>query len=244
MKAYYDNTLFYQEVNIGFQGDNGMNIPIDHTILEKSEEEMTTDETPLDKFEFCDQWHYYYHPGTGDDYSKDSFEKFATIDTIYELWSFFKIIKNITHGLHFLVKNDLSPCWDDPVNSHLWWIKRKNISHEDACNAWADLAISAVGLSIFKDFQIHMNTINSVSVSYKDGDYVFKIMMNTKIDDHTLYNTIPLGKNFSFDFVKGGRLIENTGGKKKDENKPKKYTKKCKNFSPKKNYRQPLKVVN
>jgi len=246
MKVYYDNTLYYQEVNIHFQTENGENAKIDHTFLNRTEEELFQDGIPSEELEFAHSWVYYYHDGTGDDYSKESFEKLAVIDSVYELWDFFKQIKNVQDGLSFLVREGVSPCWDDPINSHLWWIKRKNLSPEEACGAWADLAISTVGISVFKNHKEYLDTINSISVAYKDGDYVFKIMMNSKVDDPSLYNTISLGKDFNFDFIKGGRLIENTGGKKKENN----YVKKtngggsCKKFSPKKNYRKPLKQVN
>lgn len=244
MKLYYDNTLDYDEINLNFLNDKKEPIEIDHSFFELSEEELYNGDLPLERLELADTWIYYCHDGSSTDYSKEAFEKVFEIDTVYELWEAFRIIKNVQFGMHFLVRKGVSPCWDDPVNSHLWWIKRKNLNAEEACNAWSDLAISAVGLSMFKDSSKQASTVNNVSVSYKDGDYVFKIMLNSKVDDPELYKTINMGKNFTFDFVKGGRLIENTGGKKTNENKPKKSYKNCKNFSPKKNYRQPLKAVN
>ena len=81
-------------------------------------------------------------------------------------------------------------------------------------------------------------------------DALHKYLTEEKLD--VLGNPLPKNdteidwdaKDFTFDFVKGGRFIENTGGKKNNENKTKKNYKNCKKISPKKNYRQPLKMVN
>ncbi len=55
----------------------------------------------------------------------DSFKVVFELNTVYDLWDAFNQIKTVQNGKHFIVRDDISPCWDNPENSHLWWIKRK-----------------------------------------------------------------------------------------------------------------------
>ena len=243
MKVYYDDTFVYQPVYMSKQNEQGQHLQIDHTVfLSMTEEECL--ENRGNELELEHTWYYWSHDMDDDNWSEETFEKHFEITTIYELWKVLNYIKNVQLVMHFLVREGTSPCWDNPDNSHLWWIKRRNICGEEALYAWMDLAIAVTGLGVFKNQEDYSDTINNISVSHKDGDYVFKIMLNKRVEDPSLYNSIKIGKEFTFDFVKGGRFIENTGGKKNNENKPKKKYKNCKNPSPKKNYRQPLKIVN
>jgi hypothetical protein len=243
MKVYYDDTFVYQPIYLAHQNEEGQNTQIDHTVfLSMTEEEIL--EKKCNELELEHTWYYWSHEMDNEDWSEETFEKHFEISTVYELWKVLNYIKNVQLAMHFLVREGTSPCWDNPDNSHLWWIKRRNICGEDALDSWMDLVIAVTGLGVFKDQEHYSDTINNISVSYKDNDYVFKIMMNKDVGDPSLYNNIKIGKDFTFDFVKGGRFIENTGGKKNNENKIKKNYKNCKKISPKKNYRQPLKMVN
>ena len=243
MKVYYDDTYVYQPMYMSKQNEEGQFVSIDHTVfLSMTEEEIL--ENRGDELELEHTWYYWSHDMDDDNWSEETFEKHFEITTVYELWKVLNYIKNVQLLMHFLVREGTSPCWDNPDNSHLWWIKRRNICVEEALYGWMDLVIAVTGLGVFKNQEDYSDTINNISVSHKDGDYVFKIMLNKRVEDPLLYNNIKIGKEFTFDFVKGGRFIENTGGKKNNENKPKKKYKNCKNNSPKKNYRQPLKIVN
>ena len=243
MKVYYDDTFVYQPIYMSTQNEEGQQSQIDHTVfLSMTEEEIL--EKKGNELELQHTWYYWSHDMDDDNWSEETFEKHFEITTVYELWKVLNYIKNVQLVMHFLVREGTSPCWDNPNNSHLWWIKRRNICGEEALCAWMDLVIAVTGLGVFKNQEDYSDIINNISVSHKDGDYVFKIMLNKRVEDPSLYNNIKIGKEFTFDFVKGGRFIENTGGKKNNENKPKKKYKNCKNPSPKKNYRQPLKIVN
>ena len=243
MKVYYDDTFVYQPVYMSTQNEQGQHLQIDHTVfLSMTEEEIL--EKRGNELELQHTWYYWSHDMDDDNWSEETFEKHFEITTVYELWKVLNYIKNVQLVMHFLVREGTSPCWDNPDNSHLWWIKRRNICGEEALCAWMDLVIAVTGWGVFKNQEDYSDTINNISVSHKDGDYVFKIMLNKRVEDPSLYNSIKIGKEFTFDFVKGGRFIENTGGKKNNENKPKKKYKNCKNPSPKKNYRQPLKIIN
>jgi len=233
VKLYYDNGETIQTVYASFKdGENGQ---LNYKFLRMTEEQIS--ELPSEDLKFAHKWVYYHHDNDDDDWSEESFVKVFEISNLYELWKVFTFLETVQRGIHFLVREGTSPCWDNPINSHLWWIKRKNQTDNEACCAWADLAISVIGLRIFKDFESHKDVINGISISYKDNDAVFKIMLNKKIDDPKMYNSISLGTDYIFDFIKGGRLIENTGGKKEN-------ILKNKNYSPKKNYRKPLRAVN
>lgn len=244
MRVYYDVGCQYQRIDWkSWEDKDGKVVNVDHTFLNIPEEDI--DIYRLRDYELHHNWIYYHHDDD-DDWSLDSFKVVFELNTVYDLWDAFNQIKTVQNGKHFIVRDDVSPCWDNPENSHLWWIKRKKMSISEAMCAWTDLTMCATGLCIFKekDNTFYQDAVNSISVSYKDGDYVFSIMLNKNIDDPSVYNTIKMGNDFSFDFVNGGRLIENTGGKKKENYAKKTYGGGCKKFSPKKNYRQPLREVN
>ena len=243
MKVYYDDTYDWRPAYLSHPIENGETQQLDHTTFLSMTEEQILD-LGLNNLELQHTWYYWSHTMDNEDWSEETFEKHFEVTTVYELWKVLNCIKNVQAVMHFLVREGTSPCWDSPDNSHLWWIKRRNISGEEALFAWIDLVIAVTGLGVFKNKEEYSDTINNISVSHKDGDYVFKIMLNKRVEDPSLYNSIKIGKEFTFDFVKGGRFIENTGGKKINENKPKKKYKNCKNHSPKKNYRQPLKMIN
>lgn len=213
----------------------------DRAIMESRQQEMNKENQEFynQSYPLAYTWVYWIHSADSDDWSDESFTKVFSFSTIEDFWRLFNNIKCVTNGLHFLMREGVSPCWTNPVNSHLWWIKRTNLSYNEAYNVWLDLSMHVIGDMLFKTGEENGDSVNGISVSYKNGDYVFKILINKKIDNPELYNSIELGE-FTFDFISGGCFIENTGGKKNYGNRS------CRNSIKRSNNRQPntLKIKN
>lgn len=114
-------------------------------------------------------WTLWFH------YNKDtnwSLERYQNIFQTKELVPFCQLLKcgiNFSDGIYFLMRDHITPRWEDPANAKgcLWSFK---IKRESIKEAWNELCIRIVGETFTRSLEV-----NGISVHPKYNCYIIKI---------------------------------------------------------------------
>lgn len=87
-------------------------------------------------------WNLWYHHEK-DNWKLSGYKKFYTIKTIGDFWRFYNnwhVIGGITNKHYFLMRDNVTPMWEDPenINGGCWSFK---VHEEQASDLWEDLSV-------------------------------------------------------------------------------------------------------
>lgn len=91
------------------------------------------------------KWNLWFHHEK-DNWKISGYNNFYEIKTVGEFWSFYNNwnkVGNVTNKHFFIMKEDITPIWEDPINIYggCWSFK---INEEHAGDLWEDLSVYLV----------------------------------------------------------------------------------------------------
>lgn len=130
------------------------------------------------EYTFKNEWNVWYHHSLND-WSINGYNKIFTIKTIKDFWDFHNNINCIggINNVHFfLMKNNISPIWEDPHNKNggSWSML---IPLEQAYNMWEKIAIDMVNSTLLGNYS---SSITGMSINQKNNVSIIKIWNNNK----------------------------------------------------------------
>ena len=126
-------------------------------------------------FHTCNNnWTLYSHLPHDTDWSINSYQKIDKIIYIEQLISIFKVIPDtmIKNCMLFIMKNDISPLWEDENNRNGGCFSYK-ISNNDVPNVWKNLCYLLVGETLSKK----KANITGITISPKKNFCIIKIWL-------------------------------------------------------------------
>lgn len=157
---------------INLEDDDIINVDVD----------IITDKNHIDKisgniYKFHNTWNLWYHHHKNN-WKIDGYRNIFNITTICDFWNLFNNFELIggIHNMHyFIMKNNIQPIWEHPLNKNggCWSFK---IPSEIAFNLFTKLSIYMVGETLTPNSDI----INGISICLKNPTTsVIKIWNNT-----------------------------------------------------------------
>ena len=144
----------------------------------------------MEELKLEDKWVLWYHRVDDEDWSLKSYQKLTTLSTIEDFYKMANSIKNISAGMFFIMKEGITPLWEDERNvKGGYWSYKVNKS---LCNkVWFELTASLIGKTLTADIN-HYKYINGISFSPKINNCIFKIWNNDKriSDNYIISNSI------------------------------------------------------
>lgn len=121
-------------------------------------------------------WTLWFHKIDDTNWDKESYIKIKKFNTLEEYFDLVKQIKDFTHGMFYLMKEDLFPSWEDEnnINGGYWSFKIYKINSNDA---WIQLSFALIGNTLCKNEET-FNNINGISISPKYSNCIIKILNN------------------------------------------------------------------
>ena len=142
----------------------------------------------IDKNKLDFKWTLWYHDPDDKKWDLNSYIKISTFTTLEEILTYYDEIKIFTHGMFFVMKENIPPIWEDPANIKggiMTYKLLKNISNK----VWEELSMSLVGGSLTDDYTY----INGISISPKINNCIIKIW----IKDSTMMNSIKFNNDIN-----------------------------------------------
>jgi len=134
---------------------------------------------------FDSKYTLWYHSITEKSWAKDSYINLCqdftekNVDSSDKLGAVYgKLNNNFNAGMFFLMKNDILPLWEDPVNINggYWSLK---IPKKKSSEIWVKLSAVFVGNQLFNNEQDVKNT-TGISISPKISNCVIKIWLSRR----------------------------------------------------------------
>lgn len=136
-----------------------------------------------------DKWTLWFHLSNHTDWSISSYKKIYTFDT---LESCIRLVENLNNiiiekAMLFLMKDNIKPIWEDPLNRKGGSISYK-ISIELVSEVWKKLIYYLVGNTLTDDYLL--KNINGISVSPKKNFCIIKIWIGDilNINESEIYD--------------------------------------------------------
>lgn len=131
-----------------------------------------------------DSWNLYFHNPDDNDWTINSYIMIGTVTTV-EDWckanlAFCDIWQK---GMFFLMKQDIMPLWEDPMNKEGGCFSFK-VNKNETSLYWFDIVCDTLANKLGKDEKINEN-ITGVSITPKRNYCIVRIWLSTK-----KYNTI------------------------------------------------------
>ena len=123
-----------------------------------------------DNFDLKSKWVLWFHKVNDNNWSIESYSKIFEINTYFDILFVVKEIENITSGMFFLMKEGISPIFEDinNVNGGYWSMR---ITKKDAFSFWEKIIYNLCLDTITNNDGL----INGISVSPKINNCIFKI---------------------------------------------------------------------
>ena len=129
--------------------------------------------TEIKNFDLKHKWVLWFHKVNDNNWSLDSYSKVIDVKTYYDILFILKDIVNITSGMFFLMKEGISPIYEDPknINGGYWSLR---ITKKDSFDYWDKIIyyICIENLMIDNKYEEHLN---GISISPKINNCIFKI---------------------------------------------------------------------
>ena len=121
-------------------------------------------------------WTLWFHDPDSKNWSKESYIKIYTFNTIEGFWSIFNQIPkiNIHSGMFFLMKENIFPLWEDEQNNKGGYWSYK-VSKKESPDAFLDLLKTIITEKCCLN---KPEIINGASISPKKGFCIIKIWNN------------------------------------------------------------------
>lgn len=133
------------------------------------------------------KWHIWYHHEK-DNWELSGYKNIYEINTVGDFWRLYNNwnkLKGINAKHYFLMKNNITPLWEDPdnINGGCWSFK---VSDTDAENLWTELSCYIVCNQLIED----SNDIIGLSICLKKNNFsVIKVWnKNSKNNSLSLIN--------------------------------------------------------
>jgi len=135
---------------------------------------MDTDKnTIMENFDLKNKWILWFHKVNDNNWSIDSYSKVFEIKTYYDIIFILKEIDNITAGMFFLMKEGISPIFEDEnnINGGYWSLR---ITKKDSYDFWHKIVyyLCLENITVNDNYN---ELINGISVSPKINNCIFKI---------------------------------------------------------------------
>jgi translation initiation factor 4E len=123
-----------------------------------------------DNFDLKSKWVLWFHKVNDNNWSIESYSKIFEINTYFDILFVVKEIENITSGMFFLMKEGISPIFEDTnnINGGYWSMR---ITKKDAFTFWEKIIYNLCLETITNNDSL----INGISVSPKINNCIFKI---------------------------------------------------------------------
>ena len=131
---------------------------------------------PLD-YLLNSKWSYYFHNIKDNNWKLDSYQHIYTFTNIEEFWRLFNIHPKYSFGFFFMMRDGISPIWEDEsnINGGYWSFKiPKETSHE----IWLKLCSYTIGEQICTNVTDSLQ-INGISISPKKVGEKLNEVINT-----------------------------------------------------------------
>jgi hypothetical protein len=138
---------------------------------------MTTDDF------LHDSWTVYFHDPDDSNWTLQSYDRLADISSLEDFWGIHTpLLPVIVHGMFFVMRENVFPCWDDAANINGGCVSAK-VSMEFVPALWDELLKRMVGetLVICAPKATARVTVNGMSVSPKRGFCVIKIWLGDNV---------------------------------------------------------------
>ena len=139
----------------------------------------------MNDYKLKNRWTFWYHSINDNNWKINSYHKLYSIENIYD----YKIIEDsfknnhYYNGMYFIMRNDIKPIWEDPMNRMGGYISFKIYSN-DLINKWNYLIKKCIMEDIFID---NNDYINGISISPKKEFNILKIWLNKDISNYKEY---------------------------------------------------------
>lgn len=144
-------------------------------------------------------WTSYFHANNNNNWSKESYYKIYSFNTIENFWRFYNNHPNLTYGTYYLMRDDNFPVWEEcPNGQRLSFI----LPLSNGKKIWEELAMSTVGETLIE------NNLDVIGIEIRCNTYhntcVIKIWMkeNYKVCKLNIYknylnlNRVKVQNNF------------------------------------------------
>ena len=131
----------------------------------------------MNKFPINSKWALWYHSITDNKWTKESYKKIMNINNILD-YHFLKTNfeqQHLQNGMFFIMREDISPTWEDPDNRLGGCISFKVFS-KDIVEAWNKLFLKLISEDITTETDC-WEEINGISISPKKEFNIIKIWL-------------------------------------------------------------------
>lgn len=139
---------------------------------------MSTDIDIIEKpqYPLHTKWNLYFHHIKDSNWTIDNYKLLYSFDSVNNFWRLYNNFPNHSFGLFFLMRDGISPIWEDKQNINGGTFSFK-IGKKVIIQAWTEISMAIIGESIFKDSDI----ITGISLHPKYNCYIIKIWVSTNI---------------------------------------------------------------
>ena len=137
-----------------------------------------------------DKWVLWAHLPHDTNWSLDSYKKIMTVTTVQEMVAISRALpeKLIKNCMLFIMRNNITPRWEDPKNCDGGCFSFK-VSNKSVVNVWNVISYLLVGETLSKDYN---NIINGITISPKRSFCIVKIwLQNCKKQSPSILVDIP-----------------------------------------------------
>lgn len=127
-----------------------------------------------------DIWSFYFHDPYDEKWTYDSYKKICDITSVEEFWGVNNLVSDkIQHGMFFLMREHVFPCWDDENNKAGGCVSIKVLKNE-LVTFWEELCARVLGETLLTEGNETMwNYVNGISVSPKKHFCIIKLWIKT-----------------------------------------------------------------
>lgn len=138
------------------------------------------------------QWTIYYHENSNKKWNLDSYIKLIEINNIETFWKFFNNLPELKNGSFYIMRNNISPVWEDPQNKRggSW-----NFFTDDKDIFWYFENLSIYLLS--EEICNLPKEINGISITSKRTNFSIKIWNKDYLNE----KKIKFNKNLKLNFL-------------------------------------------
>ena len=140
-----------------------------HQIITQLNKDHPENITEDGKHKLNDTWVLWNHPVSSRDWKLSGYNKVATFSTVEDFWELYNSIPSLTSSMWFLMRKDIVPMWEDPVNREGGAFKFR-VHESKADNMWLTLSLYLVGEKMCRDFRDAL-LICGITISPKRHQY-------------------------------------------------------------------------
>lgn len=124
-----------------------------------------------------DVWTWYFHDPSDTRWTLDSYKRLCDTSTVEDFWGMHEALaQHVTHGMFFVMRESVFPCWDDARNINGGCVSMK-VAAPEVPQCWEGLLKRLLGetLAVADDDN---GAVNGVSISPKRGFCIIKLWMS------------------------------------------------------------------